>query len=173
MPIQALVRSIPRVALFGREIFHLYEKHPLLCNSIAGGTVFFASELVVQIQTQHQANPSIPRLNWSDPFHSFRKVDWIRVLKIAALGTVENGLFMLQWYKALTRFVGNGSGTGIVLAKCALDQAFFATQQVMIPLLPYIAPYVRPLYCTTLYYTTVHTDLYMTLHSQSSLSVVF
>ena len=132
MPIKAIKTLYPRVAMFGREIFHLYEKHPLLCNSIAGGTVFFASELVVQIQTQNQAeSSSIPRFTWQDPFRSFRNVDWTRVLKIAALGTVENGFFMLQWYKVLSRFVGNGSGTEIVLAKCALDQAFFATQQVM------------------------------------------
>ena len=131
MPTAALKTLIPRVAMFGREIFHLYEKHPLLCNSIAGGTVYFASELVVQVQTQNQAEPSTtPRFSWQDPFRSFRNVDWIRVLKIAALGTVENGFFMLQWYKALTRFVGNGSGTEIVLVKCALDQSFFATQQV-------------------------------------------
>ena len=76
--------------MFGREIFHLYEKHPLMCNSIAGGTVFFASELVVQVQTQHQADPTTPRFSWNEPFRSFRNVDWMRVMKIAALGTTGN-----------------------------------------------------------------------------------
>ena len=104
MPIKTF---IPRVAMFGREIFHLYEKHPLMCNSIAGGTVFFASELVVQVQTQHQADPTTPRFSWNEPFRSFRNVDWMRVMKIAALGTAEDAhsthFFTPSYHQLLVR----------------------------------------------------------------------
>lgn len=41
----------------------------------------------------------------------------------------ENGLLMHLWYSALTRWVGAGVATPVVLLKCALDQVFFATQQ--------------------------------------------
>ena len=42
---------------------------------------------------------------------------------------IENGFLMCLWYSTLTRLVGSGVSTYIVLAKCGLDQLFFATQQ--------------------------------------------
>ena len=36
---------------------------------------------------------------------------------------------MLAWYKFLSKRVGHGNTTKIVLTKCFLDQIFFATQQ--------------------------------------------
>ena len=53
-------------------------------------------------------------------------------------------VFMTTWYNFLTRVVGGGVGTGIVLAKCALDQLFFATQQGKFHFLKKFMPRVNP-----------------------------
>ena len=44
------------------------------------------------------------------------------------LGGVENGVFMLIWYRTLNTVVGASKSTATVLAKCFLDQFFFAAQ---------------------------------------------
>jgi hypothetical protein len=123
MPVGGVFRS------FGRQIFQLYERYPLLCNSVAGGTVYFASETVVQVQALRDEAPSSSSGAKPSWWACLKVVDWKRVTEIGALGSMENGIVMLTWYKALNKYVGDSSATTIVLAKCALDQAFFATQQ--------------------------------------------
>jgi len=103
---------------FGRLIFSYYEKYPLIMNSAAGGTVYVAGELIVQLQNSKESN-------WK----SLQSLQWKRIGEIGALGSVENGMFMLAWYNFLNKFVGRGVATEIILAKCLLDQLFFATQQ--------------------------------------------
>ena len=66
---------------FGRTIFSYYEKYPLLMNSLAGGTVYAGGEVIVQWQNNQEF--SIASLK--------------RVTEIGALGTAENGMFMLAW----------------------------------------------------------------------------
>jgi hypothetical protein len=83
-------------------------------NSVAGGTVYFAGELVVQ----HGNSPS-----------GFAGVNFPKCAELGLLGSCENGLLMSYWYYLLTKAMGHGASTQIVLAKCALDQIFFATQQ--------------------------------------------
>jgi hypothetical protein len=106
-----------RVRAFGRHIFKLYEERPLLMNSIAGGSVYITSEVIVQLQMRPK-NKTI-----SD------SIDTKKVLEIGTLGMIENGVLMLAWYNFLNRYVGSGVTTSIVLFKCLLDQVFFATQQ--------------------------------------------
>ena len=153
MPIR--IASLSKIKHFGRLIFDYYEKYPLLMNSLAGGYVFLASELVVQVQSQREnrkssgSSSSISSNNnigsssngglagfreastlfLRECYAYFQGIDWRRVGQIALLGTIENGIFMLAWYRLLNRFVGDQIRTGIVLTKCVLDQAFFATQQ--------------------------------------------
>lgn len=72
-----------RVRNFGRTIFNLYDRHPLLMNSAAGATVYTLGEIVVEIQQSETV--------------SLKSLDWKRVSQIGALGSVENGLLMLLW----------------------------------------------------------------------------
>jgi hypothetical protein len=67
---------------FGRKIFGLYDKYPLLMNCVAGGSVYVTSEVIVQLQSQ---------------FESKQSVDWKRVGQIGLLGSMENGIFMSAW----------------------------------------------------------------------------
>ena len=62
---------------FGRQIFAYYDKYPLLMNSIAGGTVYVAGELVVQIHSPSENG----KVN----------LDWKKVGEIGTLGAIENG----------------------------------------------------------------------------------
>ena len=86
-----------------------------LCNSIAGGTVFLPVNSLYKFK--HIIKPTLPFLDSTGVIPSKVFARWI-------------GHVMLQWYKALTRFIGNFSGTEIVLAKCALDQALDIALQV-------------------------------------------
>lgn len=68
---------------FGRQIFHLYETHPIVMNSIVGGTVYVAGEYTVQTQ--------------SKDVRFFKDDNWKKLANIGALGAVENGVVMLTW----------------------------------------------------------------------------
>lgn len=104
------------VSTFGRQMFDLYDRHPLLCNTIAGSAVYSAGELIVQHQRSSVAPaPATP-------------LDYKRIGQIGALGGVENGVFMLLWYNALNSVVGSSKATLTVLIKCFFDQVFFAAQ---------------------------------------------
>ena len=72
-----------RARNFGRTIFTLYDRHPLLMNSAAGATVYTLGEIVVEIQQSESL--------------SISALDLKRVSQIGALGSVENGLLMLLW----------------------------------------------------------------------------
>ena len=98
---------------FGRRIVFYYERYPLAMNCIAGGTVYGIGELIVESSNEGGVN----------------NINWKRISNISLLGSIENGLFMSLWYNSLTKLVGAGVSTRIVLTKCLLDQAFFATQQ--------------------------------------------
>ena len=98
---------------FGRRIVFYYERYPLAMNCIAGGTVYGIGELIVESRNEGGVN----------------NINWKRISNISLLGSIENGLFMSLWYNSLTKLVGAGVSTRIVLTKCLLDQAFFATQQ--------------------------------------------
>jgi len=131
---------------FGRTIFMLYEKRPLLMNSLAGGTVYALSEFVVQVGTAPPPPPPPPSSSAAATTTNYdmeraasqeaasiwttlQACDMKKVAQIGALGSVENGGFMLLWYSLLNKAVGSGTSTGIVLIKCTMDQIFFATQQ--------------------------------------------
>ena len=74
---------------FSRQVFAYYDKYPLMMNTIAGGTVYVAGELVVQ---SHSSSSSTLTNN---------KIDWKKVGEIGTLGSIENGLFMTAWYDKL------------------------------------------------------------------------
>ena len=121
---------------FGRYIFSLYESHPILLNSVIGGTVYFAGELTAQVnqsspQRKRELSESVTnpvdftkKLQWH-----VNKIDWNRAQYLGALGAVENGIFMLTWYKFLNKVFGSGVSTKTVVLKSICDQIFFATQQ--------------------------------------------
>jgi hypothetical protein len=72
-----------RFRTFGRQIFRLYEDHPLVMNTIAGGGVYVAGEVSSQLQTKD--------------LKKFTISDCEQVLEIGVLGAVENGVAMLTW----------------------------------------------------------------------------
>ena len=124
-----------KLSTFGRQAFDLYDKYPLLCNSVVGSTVYAAGELVVQHNNLVAAGPSValvsnPTASIS-PSSSFSSsvIDYRRIGQIGLLGGLENGVFMLIWYSTLNFIVGASKATSTVLIKCALDQVFFAAQQ--------------------------------------------
>ncbi len=57
-----------------------------------------------------------------------REEDLLKIVKIGALGSVENGAVMVYWYTFLNNFIGSGGAPKIVLLKCLMDQLFYATQ---------------------------------------------
>jgi hypothetical protein len=139
-----------RFSKFSSKIAYFYEKYPLLANSLAGGTVYFCGEVVVQFKFKYDdlVNESITTasvnanhakssptklsslLYDSSIFKStLATIDWSRASYLGSLGAVENGFVMLYWYSLLVRVVGAGTSTMIVLTKCFLDQIFYATQQ--------------------------------------------
>jgi hypothetical protein len=72
-----------RFRSFGRQIFRLYEDHPLVMNTVAGGVVYVAGEVSSQAQTKDLKN--FTRGNWEQVFH------------LGLLGAGENGIAMLTW----------------------------------------------------------------------------
>ena len=56
-------------------------------NSCAGGTVYVAGELNVQLQNSKGSS------NWK----SVQALEWKRIGEIGCLGSIENGIFMLAW----------------------------------------------------------------------------
>lgn len=96
---------------FGRLVFDSFERFPIAMNSVVGVGVYGTAEVIAQISV----GPHSP-------------IDTERAAPIAALGAFEVGGLMSLWYRLLDRVVGSGVGTPVVLAKCALDQIFFATQ---------------------------------------------
>ena len=68
---------------FGRQIFGLYEKHPIVMNSIVGSTVYVAGELTIQTK--------------SKDVRFLKASDVKKIAEIGTLGAVENGLLMLKW----------------------------------------------------------------------------
>jgi hypothetical protein len=68
---------------FGRQVFSLYEKRPLLMNSIVGGAVYVAGEYTVQTRTKD--------------VRFFDRENWTKLAQVGLLGTVENGFVMLKW----------------------------------------------------------------------------
>jgi hypothetical protein len=97
----------------GPQILVVYEKYPIMMNSIVGGTVYFAGEFAVQVTSPE----------------GMHGVSMKRCTEIGALGSIENGIFMCTWYQILVRLLGAGVSTPIVLFKSFLDQILFATQQ--------------------------------------------
>jgi hypothetical protein len=95
---------------FVSRIFELYEKRPMLMNAVVGGGVYGSAEAIAEL-----SNPNA-------------KLDVKRIAPIAALGSLEVGGLMTVWYNMLDRFIGTSGASRIVLAKCAADQLFFATQ---------------------------------------------
>mmetsp|Transcript_11595 Transcript_11595/g.23422 ORF Transcript_11595/g.23422 Transcript_11595/m.23422 type:complete len:509 (-) Transcript_11595:42-1568(-) len=100
---------------FGRQFINLYEKRPLLMNSLVGGTVYMAGEYSAMTQEKDM--------------RFFNEDDWTRLAQIGALGSAENGVIMVKWYSFLNKYIGNCVSTPVVLTKCLLDQIFYATQQ--------------------------------------------
>ena len=97
------------VSRFYKRVLQLYDKHPLLLNSVVGGSVYSLGEMIIQ----YQNSPTI---------------EMKRVGEIGLLGSLENGILMLSWYKFLEKLFGNSNSSRIVLAKCLCDQIFFASQ---------------------------------------------
>lgn len=95
----------------------MYDKYPLLCNTVAGSAVYSAGEFIVQ----HHAR--------SQDKEGKATIDYSKIRQLGLLGGLENGFFMSVWYNVLNYCVGSSRATSVVLMKCALDQAFFATQQ--------------------------------------------
>jgi len=84
-----------RIKNFGRTIFNLYERRPLLMNSFAGGIVYVSSEVIVQVQQKPINKTAVDA------------IDIPKVVEIGTLGVLENGVFMLTWYNLLNRYVGS------------------------------------------------------------------
>lgn len=93
---------------FGRQIFKLYEKYPLTLNTLVGGTVYVGGELITQIANHHSGDDSSSQkvsiveslCDWRRGFgFSVEHIDWERIKRIGVLGSVENGVFMLAWYR--------------------------------------------------------------------------
>jgi len=128
-----------KLSTFGRQAFDLYDKYPLLCNSVVGSTVYAAGELVVQHNNRVAAGPSVglvsnavtPTASSISSPSSFSSsvIDYRRIGQIGLLGGLENGVLMLIWYSTLNFIVGASKATSTVLIKCFLDQVFFAAQQ--------------------------------------------
>ena len=68
---------------FGRQFINLYEKRPLLMNSLVGGTVYMAGEYSAMTQEKDM--------------RFFNEDDWTRLAQIGALGSAENGVIMVKW----------------------------------------------------------------------------
>lgn len=121
---------------FGRYIFNLYESHPITLNSIIGGTVYIAGEVTAQVnQKSVQCKRELSESATNSPdlakkllWHA-KNIDWDRARYLGVLGAVENGIFMLTWYKFLNKMFGSGVSTKTVVMKSVCDQIFFATQQ--------------------------------------------
>lgn len=134
-----------KISTFGRQCFDLYDKYPLFCNTVAGSAVYSMGEFVVQYHTHSVAMKklqSVPVMAPSTPIGTSSPlpppprppaappdIDYGQIRQIGLLGGVENGFFMYCWYSLLNYAVGSSRATSVVLVKCALDQAFFATQQ--------------------------------------------
>jgi hypothetical protein len=69
---------------FGREIFRIFEMHPLMMNTIAGGVLYAAGEATTQMTSTNKS-------------HAFTREDCKKILQIGALGSIENGLMMSAW----------------------------------------------------------------------------
>jgi Ca2+-binding EF-hand superfamily protein len=106
-----------KVRGFGRRIYDLYDKHPLLMNSFSGGLVYSMGEIIAQDLVKKNKGKGKENL------------DMVKVGEIGILGVLENGVLMSGWYTVLNKYVSSSNSTGIVLVKCLLDQIFFATQQ--------------------------------------------
>lgn len=126
---------VQKLRTFGRNVFNLYDQHPLLMNSAVGSTVFCLGEIIAELNKEEPPTPEqaeAAALFGIEPAKSGTRlshVDWTRVAKLGGLGLVENGVLMSWWYSFLNRVVGGGVGSATVLFKCACDQVFFATQQ--------------------------------------------
>jgi hypothetical protein len=68
---------------FGRQIFSLYERRPLLMNSIVGCGVYIAGEYTIQTKSK-----DVRFFNWEN---------WKQLGELGALGALENGVVMLKW----------------------------------------------------------------------------
>ena len=70
---------------FGRQIFSLYERKPVLMNSIVGDSgVYVAGEYSVMVQNKD--------------VRFFDESNWKKLFEIGALGSAENGLIMMKWW---------------------------------------------------------------------------
>jgi hypothetical protein len=63
---------------FGRRIFALYEKRPMLMNTAAGAVVYAGGEVAVQVTTNVEQGVDV--------------INWRRVGNIAALGSVGENI---------------------------------------------------------------------------------
>jgi len=115
---------VNKFGVYFKKLKSLYESHPFTMNTMFGGAVYFAGELVVKVDSakdKYNDSKSISYILMND-------IDWKRVSEIGALGCIENGVFMLTWYNFLNRVVGSNIHTYTVLVKCLFDQIFFASQ---------------------------------------------
>ena len=67
---------------FGRTVFKLYEKRPILMNSTVGCIVYVAGEIVVEVHSSKH----------NDSRKIIRELDWKRVSSLGVLGAFENGI---------------------------------------------------------------------------------
>jgi hypothetical protein len=131
---------------FGRMIFDWYEKYPLTLNTVVGGVVYIGGEVITEVNNNHIRKParirspdsslsseSVYLTRFKDYKHDFdwhiQNIDGKRTACIGALGSLENGVVMVTWYRTLSRVFGEGVSTRTVLIKCLFDQLFFASQQ--------------------------------------------
>jgi len=69
---------------FGRRVFKQYGEY--LSNTIVGGLIYSASEIVVQMHKSKKETGDM-----------FAKFDAVKVTELGVLGSLENGVFMTAW----------------------------------------------------------------------------
>eukprot|EP00752_Nemacystus_decipiens_P008864 g7910.t1 len=93
-------------------------RHPVLCNSIVGYSVFASGDVMAQrLDLTSEAGASA---EW--------KWDHKRSLSIGLLGIVQNGFLLRIWYRTLDKFVTPKTDLKSVLKKIACDEVVFAPQ---------------------------------------------
>lgn len=115
---------VHKFGVYFKKLKSLYDSYPFTMNTMFGGAVYVAGELVVKVDSAKDKYNDSKSIN----FILRNDIDWKRVSEIGVLGCIENGFFMLTWYNFLNRVVGSNIHTYTVLIKCLFDQIFFASQ---------------------------------------------
>ena len=92
------------------KLADIYNRHPLLANSVSGFFIYSAADVVSQ---------------YADSQKQF-KLDSKRAVEAGLFGFVINGVVILKWYKFLDKSFGTGTTHKIVFLKTATDQVIFA-----------------------------------------------